>query len=478
MSYPRLKMLIAGEWTYGSSNIDEPVINPADDCELGRVPHASLKDLDDAILSSALGFEIWKKKTAAERQEVLESAAKLLDERFNKISINLTQEMGKPLNESRIELRLAINLLRWYAEEGKRIYGRTIPSRIPGMENEVRKNPVGPVIGFSVWNFPANNAMRKIAGALASGCSIVLKPSEETPATAIAIGKALTDAGLPAGVLNIVFGNPPEVSAYLMKSAIPRKLSFTGSVAVGIHLQQLAAKQMIRCTLELGGHAPAIVFDDCCVEKIAKLCVAGKFRNAGQVCISPTRFLIQENIYEDFKKAFIKETKKLKVGNGLDTTNTMGPLAAKRRVESMSIFVKDAVANGSHLISGGEPHAGEGAFFEPTVMVDVPKTAKIMQEEPFGPLAPISVFKDLDEVVCEANRLPFGLAAYAFTQNPKTAGVLKSEIETGMLAINSLHVHSPETPFGGVKFSGFGSEGGSEGLEEFLNIKYVSEFYP
>ena len=477
MSYPELKMLIGGDWTDGSSGNTEPVFCPADGSNIGTLPHASPADLDMALQSSLEGFNIWRKKTPHERQSVLEKAACQLENSFETISANLTREMGKPIAEARIELRVAIDLLRWYGEEGKRVYGRIIPSRVPNMQHEARKQPVGPVVAFVAWNFPAVNVMRKVAGALAAGCSITIKPSEETPATAIAIGRALTDAGLPPGVLNIVFGVPPQVSEHLLSSTIPRKLSFTGSVPVGIHLQQLAAKNMIRCTMELGGHSPVMIFEDCDIEMAAKLCVAGKFRNAGQVCISPTRFFVQENIHDKFLKLFKEHVEGMKVGNGLDEQMSMGPLVAERRINVMDGFISDAISKGAELLVGGEPIQSEGSFFAPTLLQEVPDTAKVMIDEPFGPIAPTARFTSLDEVVERANSLPFGLAAYAFTGSAKTAGVLKQEIETGMLAINSIHVHSVETPFGGLKFSGYGYEGGIEGLEVFLATRYSSETY-
>ncbi len=477
MSYPDLKMLIAGEWTKGSSGKSEPVICPADGGTIGTLPHASPADLDAALQSNLSGFNVWRKMTPHNRQDIMEKAARLLDERFDGISANLTREMGKPIGEARIELRVAIDLLRWYAEEGKRVYGRIIPSRFPNMQHEARKEPVGPVVAFVAWNFPATNVMRKVAGALAAGCSITIKPSEETPATAIAIGRALTDAGLPAGVLNIVFGVPPEVSEHLLASPIPRKLSFTGSVPVGIHLQQLAARNMIRCTMELGGHSPVMVFEDCDIEAAAKLCAAGKFRNAGQVCISPTRFFVQDSIHDKFLALFREQVEAVKVGDGLDKNINMGPLVAERRIDIMDGFVSDAVSKGGKLLVGGSRIQSEGSFFAPTLIQEVPDTARIMTEEPFGPIAPTCRFSSLEEVIDRANSLPFGLAAYAFTRSAKTAGVLKKEIEAGMLAINSLHVHSVETPFGGLKFSGYGHEGGIEGLEVFLATRYSSETY-
>lgn len=477
MSYPQLQMLIAGEWTNGTSGVTENVICPADGTVLGELPHASKEDLDDALNSSLEGFNKWRSETPLNRQSILEKAAKILEREFDKNSENLTREMGKPLAEAKIEMQVAIDLLRWYGEEGKRVYGRIIPSRIPNMEHEARKVPVGPVLAFVAWNFPATNVMRKVAGALAAGCSITIKPSEETPATAIAIGKALMEAGLPAGALNIVFGVPSEVSEHLLASPIPRKLSFTGSVPVGIHLQKLAAQNLIRCTMELGGHSPVMIFKDADIEAAVKHCAAGKFRNAGQVCISPTRFFIEEPVYDEFIKSFKSHVEAINVGDGLDSKSTMGPLVADRRLEVMEDFISDAISSGGEVISGGGRGQSPGSFFEPTLIRDVPDTAKIMIEEPFGPVAPSASFSSIDEIIERANSLPFGLASYAFTRNPRTSQILKSEIESGMLAINSMHIHSVETPFGGLKHSGYGYEGSIEGLEAFLVTKYSSEIY-
>jgi succinate-semialdehyde dehydrogenase/glutarate-semialdehyde dehydrogenase len=477
MTYPKLQMLIAGNWTDGTANVTDEVICPADGEVIGHLPHASSSDLDDALNSSLDGFNQWRHETPLNRQVIFERAARILEAKFEENTSNLTKEMGKPLGESKIEMQVAIDLLRWYGEEGKRVYGRIIPSRFPGMQHEARKAPVGPTLAFVAWNFPATNVMRKVAGALAAGCSITIKPSEETPATAIAIGKALMEAGLPAGVLNIVFGVPAEVSEHLLASTIPRKLSFTGSVPVGVHLQQLAAKNMIRCTMELGGHSPVMVFDDADIDAAAQHCAAGKFRNAGQVCISPTRFFVQESVHDKFLSAFRKHAEAINVGDGLQAGSTMGPLVAARRLEIMESFVSDAVSSGGEIVLGGARMTNKGSFFEPTLIQNVPDGAKIMTEEPFGPIAPTAAFTSIDEVIDRANSLPFGLASYAFTTNPKTSRILKTEIESGMLAINSMHVHSVETPFGGLKHSGYGYEGSIEGLEAFLVTKYSSEIY-
>ena len=473
--YEKLELLINGTWRHGSDNVSEPVYNPATEEELGTLPHASLADLDEALEASKKGFSVWRQETALNRQRVIEKAARLLEERFDVIAENLTKEMGKPLNEAKIELSVAIDIMRWYGEEGKRVYGRTILPRTVGMDQTVRKDPVGPVIAFVAWNFPAVNVIRKVAGSIAAGCSVIIKPSEETPATAIAIGRAFMDAGLPDGVLNIVFGKPAEVSEHLCASSIPRKLSFTGSVPVGIHLQKLAAENMIKCTMELGGHSPVLVFADSDVKAAAKISAAGKFRNAGQVCVSPTRFLVQKSVHSQFVNEFKAEAESLIVGNGLDEGIKMGPLVAERRIDIMDGFVEEAVDSGATLVTGGRRLNKPGSFYAPTVLDNVSDDSRIMNDEPFGPVAPIDSFEDIDEVISRANRLSFGLAAYAFTHDPSKIKELKTNVETGLLAINSTVVSLPETPFGGIKHSGYGSEGGIEGLEAFLVTRLITE---
>jgi len=477
MSYEELALLIDGRWTQGTSGKTETVVNPSTNEALGELPLASIADLDEALEASQKGFDVWRKTPAIQRQTIMEKTARLLEERLDVIAANLTREMGKPLKEARMELGAAIDVLRWYGEEGKRVYGRVVPSRITGMRQTVKKEPIGPVIAFVAWNFPAINVMRKVAGAIGAGCSITIKASEETPGTCIAIGRAFMDAGLPAGVLNIVFGDPATISSHLCASDIPRKLSFTGSVPIGKHLQKLAADKMMRCTMELGGHAPVLVFSDADIDAAVRNCVAGKYRNAGQVCVSPTRFLVQEAAYDKFATAFRDQASKLVVGDGLAEKTDMGPLIAERRIEVMENFMADALSNGSSLLTGGERLSNSGSFFAPTVLGDVTDEALIMNEEPFGPIAPISRFSTLDEAIERANRLPFGLAAYAFTKNAKTAAALNSEIQSVMLAINSLMVASAETPFGGIKDSGYGSEGSIEGMETFLTTRFVTEIF-
>ena len=477
MSYEKLELLINGKWKMGSENKAEPVINPATNEVIGDLPHASKKDLDEALESNLEAFKLWKKESPLNRQKIIENACRNLESKFDQVAANLTIEMGKPLAEAKGELAVGLDVLRWYGEEGKRAYGRIVPSRMSNMSQTVIKEPIGPVIAFVAWNFPVMNVVRKIGGALAAGCTITIKPSEETPGTAIAIGRAFMDAGLPPGVLNIVFGVPSEVSEHLCGSKIPRKLSFTGSIPVGKHLQKLAADNMIRCTMELGGHSPLMVFDDTDIDMAAKISVAGKFRNAGQVCVSPTRFLVQDTVKEQFIKAVINETNKIKVGNGLDDGINMGPLIAERRIDIMKDFVNDAVENGANIEMGGNRMNLEGSFFAPTILTNVSDNTKIMNEEPFGPLLPIDTFNSVDEVIDRANRLDFGLASYAFSNDPKIVSFLKSEIQAGLLAVNSTVVSTPETPFGGIKQSGYGSEGGIEGLDAFLVTRFISESY-
>jgi succinate-semialdehyde dehydrogenase/glutarate-semialdehyde dehydrogenase len=475
MAYEKLEILINGKWISDDSKKFEPVINPATGEVLGQLPHADSNDLDEALSSSAEGFQIWRNTPAIERQAIMEKAARLIEERHEEIATNLTLEMGKPITEARLELSFSVSVLRWYAEEGKRAYGRVIPSRIPTMRQMVMVEPIGPAIAFVAWNFPAVNVMRKVAGALGAGCSITIKASEETPATCIAIARAFMDAGLPAGVLNVVFGVPDEVSRHLISSPIPRKLSFTGSVPVGAHLQKLAADTLKRCTMELGGHAPVIIFDDCDVEEVAKQAVVSKFRNAGQVCVSPTRFYVQETVQDRFADAFAEAASNLKIGNGIDEGVDIGPLIAERRISIMEDFVSDAVEQGAELLTGGQRTGNQGSYFQPTVLKNVPETAQIMNEEPFGPVAPISTFRDFDDVIAKANRLQFGLASYGFTSNGACGRALADQIDAGLFGLNSFMISTPESPFGGVNFSGYGSEGGTEGLNAYLRTKFVTE---
>lgn len=471
----KIELLINGEWRQGSEGKSEPLINPATEEVLASVPHASPADLDEALAASARGFKVWKSTTAMQRWAIMDKAAALIEQRKDAIARTLTMENGKALAEATGEVQFAADATRWYAEEGKRAYGRIVPARIPGVRQMVLKEPVGPVAAFAAWNFPSSNVIRKISGALGAGCSIVLKPAEETPGTAVAIARCFQDAGLPAGVLNIVFGNPAEVSAHLLASSIPKKVSLTGSTPVGKLLQKLAADTLKRCTMELGGHAPVIVHEDAHIEKALDVLATFKFRNAGQVCTSPTRFFIHERIYDRFVTGFTERAQRIKVGYGLDEGVQMGPMIAARRLDVMDAFVSDAKAKGATLLSGGERMGNKGYFFAPTVLRDVPDTARIMSEEPFGPIAPITSFSSFDEVIERANALPYGLASFVFTQNGSTAARTEEALDAGLVGVNHMMVSTPETPFGGVNESGYGSESGVEGLEAYLRTKFVTE---
>ncbi|MGI9406755.1 MAG: NAD-dependent succinate-semialdehyde dehydrogenase [Hyphomicrobiaceae bacterium] len=475
MAYEKLELLIGGQLRQGSEGKTEPVLNPATEEVLGQLPHASPADLDDALKASEEGFGVWKAMTALERQKIMEKAARILEDRTDAIAETLTLEMGKPVGEAKLEMGFTIDVLRWYAEEGKRAYGRLVPPRMANMRQMVMSEPVGPVAAFVAWNFPGVNVMRKIAGALGAGCSIIIKASEETPGTAVAIARAFQDAGLPDGALNLVFGAPSDVSEHLLTSRIPRKVSFTGSVPVGIHLQKLAADTLKRCTMELGGHSPVLIFEDADIEKTAQAAAGGKFRNAGQVCVSPTRFYVQDSKVDQFADAFCEAAKNVKVGSGMEEGVAMGPLIGERRLGVMQQFVDDAKDHGAELMTGGARRGNQGWFYEPTVLKNVPEDAMIMNEEPFGPVAPIAGFKDYDDAIAKANKLEFGLAAYAFTQNASRGAALGHEINAGLVGINSFMISTPETPFGGVNDSGYGSEGGIEGLDAYLRTKFVTE---
>ncbi|MEO1492204.1 MAG: NAD-dependent succinate-semialdehyde dehydrogenase [Pseudomonadota bacterium] len=475
MGYEKLDLLINGQFRQGSDGAAEDVLNPATEEVIGQVPHASAADVDEALDAADAGFKTWKAMTPLARQAIINKACDILTADIDRISANLTAEMGKPVGESKIEMQVGIDILRWYGEEGKRAYGRIIPPRIPGARQMVMKEPVGVASAFVAWNFPCVNVVRKVGGALAAGCSLIIKPSEETPATAVAIARAFQEAGLPDGVLNMVFGVPDTVSRHVLGDARVRKLSFTGSVPVGKHLQKLAADNLIRCTMELGGHSPVIVFDDADVDRAIKVIGSNKFRNAGQVCISPTRFYVQENVYSKFVDGFAEVAKGVKVGNGMDDGVQMGPLVAERRLPIMEGWVSDAKDHGATVKAGGNRMGNQGYFWEPTVLADVPEDAKIMSEEPFGPVAPVSPFKTTDEVLEKANKLAFGLASYVFTQDGAKAKAMESEINAGLVGVNHPMVSMPETPFGGVNESGYGSEGGIEGLEAFMRTKFVTE---
>lgn len=473
--YSDVSLFIDGEWTAGTSGKSEPILNPATGKALARLAHAGTADLDRALAAADKGFRQWRAVSAFERYKVLRKAANLMRERADEIAQLMTLEQGKPLAEARMEALSAGDLIDWFAEEARRTYGQIVPPRAEGVSQLVIKEPVGPVAAFTPWNFPINQAVRKVSAALAAGCSVILKGPEETPASCAALIRAYADAGVPAGVVNLVFGVPSEISEYLIPHPVIRKITFTGSTPVGKRLAALAGQHMKRITMELGGHAPAIVFEDADVASAAKQLALAKFRNAGQVCVSPTRFLVHESVYPQFLDGFVAAASAIKVGDGLQKDTRMGPLANSRRVEAMQMFVDDAVAKGARVALGGKRLPGDGNFFEPTVLTDLPADARILHEEPFGPIAPVMTFKSFDEVLAEANRLPFGLAAYAFTKSLKTATAIGAGIESGMVSINHFGLALPEVPFGGIKDSGYGTEGGSEAIGAYLNSKFVTQ---
>src|SRR5580700_9317614 len=475
MMYPNVNLFIDGAWRPAASGKTLVVLNPATAEPIGTVAHAEKADLDAALAAAQKGFAAWRKVSPHDRYRLMRKAADILRSRAGDVATLLTMEQGKPIAEARGETLAGADVIDWFAEEARRAYGRTVPPRADGVWQLEVKEPVGPVAAFTPWNFPINQAVRKVSCAIAAGCSIILKGPEETPAACAGLVDAFVQAGLPAGVINLVFGVPAEISSYLIPHPIIRKISFTGSTAVGKQLAALAGAHMKRVTMELGGHAPAIVFEDADLEQAVNILGANKFRNAGQVCVAPTRFLVHEKVYPEFVERFTAFAKNMKVGNGLEADTKMGPLVAERRLHAMDSFVSDAIAKGAKIKTGGQRKGNKGYFYEPTVMTDVPLTAKIMNEEPFGPLAPISPFKDFEGVVKEANRLSWGLAAYAYTRNTKTAAAIGAAFESGMVSINHHGLALPEVPFGGVKDSGYGSEGGLEALEAYLNTKFVSQ---
>jgi succinate-semialdehyde dehydrogenase / glutarate-semialdehyde dehydrogenase len=473
--YADLSLFIGGEWLTGDGRRSSPVINPATEEVIGHLPHASKADLDRALAEAERGFKVWRSIFPDQRGKILKRAADLLRERAEEIARVATTESGKSIHETRVEVQMSANIFEWFAEEGRRAYGRVLPQRAPGTRLAIVKEPVGVVAAFAPWNFPIGNPARKIGAALGAGCSCILKPAEETPAAGLAVARCLVDAGLPAGVLSIVYGVPSEISEYLLASPIVRKISFTGSIPVGKQLMKLAAEGMKRTTMELGGHAPVLVFDDVDVEKVIDACATAKYRNAGQVCVSPTRFYVHEKIYNTFVEGFAARARALPVGDGIEEKHKMGPLVHARRLAAIEALVDDAKKSGAKLQAGGTRLKSPGYFYAPTVLSDVPNSARIMNEEPFGPVAVINSFSDYDAVIQQANRLPYGLAAFAFTNSAHRAKLVGEQLEAGMVGVNTFAISVPESPFGGVKESGHGSEEGIEGLEACLVTKFISE---
>jgi succinate-semialdehyde dehydrogenase/glutarate-semialdehyde dehydrogenase len=475
MTYPNTQLFINGQWQDAAAGKTLAVFNPASGKEIGRVAHAEIADLDRALAAAQSGFETWRDMPPIERNTIMRRAAALMRERAAAIGALLTQEQGKPIAEAKGEAMAAADIIEWFADEGLRVYGRIVPSRFNlATRQMVLKDPVGPVAAFTPWNFPINQVVRKMAAALASGCSMIVKAPEETPASPAELIRAFSDAGLPAGVLGLVYGNPADISNYLIPHPIIRKVTFTGSTPVGKQLAALAGKHMKRVTMELGGHAPVIVCEDADVALAVKSAGAAKFRNAGQVCISPTRFLVHESIKAEFAAEMVKYAQGLKVGEGSAEGTTMGPLANPRRLTAMAEFTQDAVEHGATVALGGARIGETGNFWQPTILTDVSLESRVFNDEPFGPMAAIRGFSQLDEAIKEANRLSFGLAGYAFTKSLKNADLIARRVEVGMMWINMPALPSAEMPFGGIKDSGYGSEGGPEAMDAYLNARAVS----
>ena len=473
MTHPKsLQLHIDGEWIDVADRATIPVVNPATGDTIGELPSASADDLDRALDAAGRAFPIWRDTPVAERAAILHRAADLMRERAEAIGRLMTAEQGKPLAQATGEVTGAASQFDVMAEEAKRCYGRVLV-RPRGQQSFVKYQPVGPVAAFSPWNFPVFTPARKLAPAIAAGCSIILKPAEETPASPTEMVRCLVDAGLPDGVVQLVFGDPDKVSRQLIGSDVIRKVSFTGSVPVGKQLMKLAAEGLKRTTMELGGHAPVLIFDDCDFDRTVDMTATSKFRNAGQVCVSPTRFYVQENIYDRFVDAFSQRARAVAVGDGMDEGTEMGPLANERRIEAVGGMVEDARKAGAEVVEGDRR---DGGFYHaPTVLKDVPLQADIMNREPFGPVAAMRPFKTRDEAIEQANRLPLGLAAYAFTSDLATANIVGDAIEAGMVAINNLSVSPGDAPFGGVKESGHGSEDGPDGLKAYMVTKAIHQ---
>ena len=470
------QMYLDGEWVDASDGAVMNVIDPATEEIVGSVPRATHADLDRALAAAARAWREWREVDVWTRSAVLRRVADLMRQRLDEMALIMTEEQGKPLAEARGELNAAADQFDWYADEARRIYGRVVDAHSRAHRILVLREPVGPVAAFSPWNFPALLPARKVAPAVAAGCSIIVKPASEAPRTMLAIARACHDAGIPKGVVNVVTGSSSMISRYLIGSEVIRKVTLTGSVPVGQEMLHLCAQGVKPCTMELGGHSPVLVFEDADVGKAAEICARGKFRNNGQVCIAASRFYVQERVLEPFVRRFVEVTRSLKQGNGREAGVDVGPLANLRRLENTDALVKDAVAKGARVLCGGEraKEFKKGFFYRPTVLTDVTPDMRIMKEEPFCPVAPIAAFTTLDDGLAQANSTEFGLAAYVFTGNTRTAFLAAEGVEAGMVGVNNLVIASAEIPFGGVKKSGFGREGGSEGIEHYTIRKYVN----
>ena len=470
----QIQLFIGGTWRAAGTGEFIAVTNPVNEQVIGQIGKASDADIEDAARAAHAGFLTWKAVPAIERAAILHKAAALVRQRAEAIARQLTIEHGKPIGEARGEVGATADTIDWNAQEARRAYGRVIPGRSAGVHQFTVMEPIGPVVGFAPWNFPLIQAVKKVAGALAAGCSIILKGAAEAPSCSVELVRCLHEAGVPAGAVNLIFGDSAKISQALISHPLIRKISFTGSTPVGKKLAALAGQYMKRSTMELGGHAPVIVMNDADITKAVTISVAMKYRNAGQVCVSPTRFLVQSGVFDDFLGRFVAGARAVTVGDGLDPATTMGPMAHGGRLSAMEAMVENAVAKGAALELGGKRIGNQGYFFEPTVLSNVPLDAEVMNEEPFGPIAMINRFETLDEALIEANRLPFGLSAYAYTTSLASANRISNEMESGAISINHHHVALPEQPFGGIKDSGYGVEGGPSALDAFMVPKFVS----
>ncbi len=471
--YPRIGLLIDGEWIYDRAPLCD-VENPSDETILGQVPKATAQDLQNALESSARGFEVWRKTPPTERAAIMRSAAAIVRERAADIAPIFTMELGKTLSESLAEIERSATFLDWDAEEIRRLYGRIVPTD-PPIQQFVVREPIGPVAAFTPWNVPMSAPSRKISASLAAGCSVILKPAEETPATACLFAQCFLDAGLPKGVLNVVFGDPDEVSRTLVLSPITRLVTLTGSIHVGKHLTRLAAETMKPVLMELGGHAPVLVDENVDADEVAQLAVNWKYRMAGQFCSAPSRFLIHRSVYGDFVESLASKASRLIVGDGFAKDTQMGPVANRRRLDAMSGLVEDAVAHGARVVTGGQRVGNRGWFYAPTVLADVPLDARIMSEEPFGPLSPCAPVDSMDEALSISNSLSMGLAAFVFTNSMEVADHLSRELQVGSVALNVFTSPGADAPFGGYRESGIGREGGLEMWNSYTVAKTIAE---
>ena len=473
--YSKFGQFRDGSWQQSSDGKTYEVINPATEEVIGKASKASLEDVDKALISAQKGFLVWKKLSPWDRSSIIRKIADLIRKKNNELAKWMTLETGKPLAEGLAEVGAAADIFEWNAEETKRIYGQTVQSRFENTRVIINYEPVGVVAALSPWNFPLVLAARKISTALAAGCSVICKPDVITPGTVMELVDIVNQCGVPPGVVNLLSGDPEKISAHLISSDIIKKISLTGSTRVGKIILKQAAEKIQRVTMELSGHAPFIVHEDANVKKAVDIAMSAKYRNNGQVCISPSRFYIHESKKAEFTKSFVEKTLKLKIGNGMDETVQLGPITTKKRLEEIEKLVEETKKEGANILCGGKRPSGfnKGYFFEPTVFDNVKDEFKIMKEEPFGPLTPLVSFKSFEEVIERANNQVAGLASYVCTSSIELANKTSEALETGMVAVNTPFLSNAETPFGGVKQSGYGREGGSMAVKDYLNVKYT-----